>query len=101
MPPLQALAAAQDKVRRDTEVALGALKSSLTHPARLLATTGANSPSFGPSDAPKSVKKAVSKAPSFATGKRRGSIMKKVKSKVKSIMKFDDYGARLGAPDDE
>ena len=99
---MQALAAAQDKVRRDTEIALGALKSSLTNPARLLSTTGANSPSFGPSDAPKSVKKAVGKAPSFATGKvRRGSIMKKVKSKVKSILKFDDYGARLGAPDDE
>lgn len=102
LPPLQALAAAQDKVRRDTMLALGGLQSSLTNPARLLSNAASKSPSFGPSDALKSVKNAVHKGPSFGAGKyRRGSILKKVKSKVKTIMQFDDYGARLGASDDE
>ena len=74
----------------------------MTNPARLLSNAASKSPSFGASDAPKSVKNAVHKKPSVGAGKyRRGSILKKVKSKVKNIMKFDDYGARLGASDDE
>ena len=74
-------------------VALGGLQSSLTNPARLSGTGS----KLGLTAAQKSGRNAVHKSPSG----RRGSILKKVKSKVKNIMKLDDYGARLGASDDE
>ena len=66
----------------------------------------AKSTTFAPSeglDPPNSVKSSKHKSAKVAPGKkiRRHSILKKVKSKVKNIMKFDDYGARLGASDDE